>query len=78
MIEDHCPAGGLGEAVLADRSVPVTIMTVRKTPMSGQPEELRDFEEISASAIVRRVGEVLGQEHAATATAAAHVAAGDE
>ena len=57
-VEDHYPAGGLGDAVLqalADRPVPVTILAVRKTPMSGSGEELRDFEGISASAIVEAV-----------------------
>ena len=57
-VEDHYPAGGLGDAVLqalADRPAPVTILAVRKTPMSGSGEELRDFEGISASAIVEAV-----------------------
>ena len=57
-VEDHYPAGGLGDAVLqalADRPVPVTILAVRKTPMSGSGDELRDFEGISASAIVEAV-----------------------
>jgi transketolase len=45
-VEDHYPAGGLGEAVLhalADRPVPVTMLAVNKTPMSGTGEELRDL-----------------------------------
>jgi transketolase len=53
-VEDHYPAGGLGEAVLAalaDRPVPVTIMAVRKIPMSGTPDEQRQFAGISAAAI---------------------------
>ena len=57
-VEDHYPAGGLGDAVLqalADRPVPVSILAVRKTPMSGSGDELRDFEGISASAIVEAV-----------------------
>ena len=57
-VEDHYPAGGLGDAVLqalADRPVPVTILAVRKTPMSGSGDELREFEGISASAIVEAV-----------------------
>jgi transketolase len=57
-IEDHYAAGGLGEAVLqalADRPVPVTVLAVDKTPMSGKPDELRDFEGISAAAIVTTV-----------------------
>lgn len=54
-VEDHYPAGGLGEAVLAalaDRPVPVTIMAVRKLPLSGTPGEQRQHAGISAAAIV--------------------------
>jgi len=61
-VEDHYPAGGLGDAVLqalADRPVPVTILAVRKTPMSGGGDELRNFEGISASAIVEAVKRAL-------------------
>jgi transketolase len=57
-IEDHYAAGGLGEAVLqalADRPVPVTMLAVHKTPMSGKPDELRDFGGISAAEIVSAV-----------------------
>ena len=57
-VEDHYPAGGLGEAVLsalADRPVPVTILAVNKTPMSGTGEELRDYTGISAGRIVETV-----------------------
>jgi transketolase len=57
-VEDHYPAGGLGDAVLqalADRPVPVKVLAVRKTPMSGGGDELRDFEGISAAAIVEAV-----------------------
>jgi transketolase len=53
-VEDHFPAGGLGEAVLAalaERPAPVTIMAVRKIPMSGTPDEQRQFAGISAAAI---------------------------
>jgi transketolase len=64
-IEDHYPAGGLGEAVLhalADRPVPVTILAVRATPMSGSGGELQDFAGISAAAIVETVeGLVAGE-----------------
>ena len=64
-IEDHHAAGGLGEAVLqalADRPVPVTVLAVRKTPMSGKGDELRDFEGISAAAIVNTVKRLLANE----------------
>lgn len=61
-VEDHHAAGGLGEAVrstLADCPVPVHSLAVGKIPMSGQPQELLDFEEISKGAIVRAVKRLL-------------------
>lgn len=61
-VEDHFQEGGLGEAVqsaLAAQPVPVHSLCVRKMPKSGKPEELLDFEEISAKAIVRKVKQVL-------------------
>ncbi len=61
-VEDHYPAGGLGEAVLAalaDHPVHVTIMAVRKIPMSGSPDEQRARAEISADAIVHTVEQML-------------------
>lgn len=60
-IEDHYPAGGLGEAVLAalaERPMSVWQLAVRKIPMSGKGDELRNFEEISARAIVETVDRV--------------------
>jgi len=57
-VEDHYAQGGLGEAVLAslaDQPVPVTVLAVRKRPMSGKAKELRDYEAISAGAIVAAV-----------------------
>jgi transketolase len=57
-VEDHYPAGGLGEAVmsaLADHPVPVTILAVNKIPMSGTGDQLRDYEGISAGRIVDTV-----------------------
>jgi transketolase len=65
-VEDHYPAGGLGEAVLhalAERPVPVTILAVEKTPMSGTGEELRDFTGISAAAIIKTVERLVTREH---------------
>ena len=62
-VEDHYPAGGLGEAVmsaLATVPVPVYSLAVTKKPKSGSPEELLNFEDISRVAIVRKVQEVLG------------------
>lgn len=66
-VEDHYPAGGLGEAVLqalaAERPVSVTVLAVHKTPMSGTGEELRDFTGISAAAIVKTVERLVMREH---------------
>jgi transketolase len=61
-VEDHHAAGGLGEAVLsalADRPVPTELLAVRRRPMSGTGEELRAYEQISASAIVQTVERLL-------------------
>ena len=74
-IEDHYPAGGLGEAVLqalADRPVPVTMLAVDRTPMSGTGDELRDFAGISAAAIVRTVQGLVTGEHAGAAVGGRH------
>jgi transketolase len=63
-VEDHYAEGGLGEAVLsalATTPTPVHVMAVRQKPLSGKPEELLDYEEISSKAIVRKVKEILGQ-----------------
>jgi len=61
VVEDHYPAGGIGEAV-ADIIVKNKIkienfshLSVRKLPRSGSPEELLAYEEINAEAIVRVV-----------------------
>ena len=63
-VEDHRPEGGIGEAVksvLADcgRAIPVYSLAVGKIPKSGKPSELLDYEEISKTAIVKKVKEVL-------------------
>jgi transketolase len=74
-IEDHYPAGGVGEAVLqalADRPVPVMMLAVAKTPMSGTAEELRDFAGISAAAIVRMVQSLVTSEDTGAAAAGRH------
>ena len=71
-IEDHYPAGGLGEAVLhalADQPVPLTILAVDKTPMSGTGDELRDFAGISAAASVRTVQRLVTDNNTAAAVA---------
>ncbi len=61
-VEDHYAEGGLGEAVLsalATTTAPVHIMAVRRKPLSGKPEELLDYEEISSKAIVGKVKAVV-------------------
>jgi transketolase len=61
-VEDHYPAGGIGEAVrsvLTPLTVPVYSLAVRKMPKSGLPEELLDYEEISQKAIVSKVKEIV-------------------
>jgi len=73
-VEDHYPAGGLGEAVLqalADRPVPLTVLAVSKTPMSGTGEELRGFTGISATGIIQTVRRLVAGEgeHAGAAMA---------
>lgn len=58
IVEDHFPAGGLGEAVInaiSDVCVPMYSMCVGNTPTSGRPEELLEYEGISRKAIVRKV-----------------------
>ena len=61
VVEDHYPAGGIGEAV-ADIIVKNKIkienfshLSVRKLPRSGSPEELLRFEEIDSEAIIEAV-----------------------
>ena len=62
-VEDHYITGGLGDAVLEvlaeNRSVPVYKMGVSKTPKSGKPEELLEYEEISARYIISKVKSVI-------------------
>lgn len=54
VVEDHYPEGGLGEAVMSVVGS-VTHLAVRKLPRSGKPEELLDYEGISAKAIIHAV-----------------------
>ena len=61
-VEDHYPAGGIGEAVrsaLTALTVPVYSLAVQKRPKSGMPAELLDYEDISQRAIVSKVREIL-------------------
>jgi transketolase len=57
-VEDHYPAGGLGDAVsaaLAPAGVVVQRLAVREIPRSGEPDELVDKFGISARHIVNAV-----------------------
>ena len=60
VVEDHYPYGGLGEAVsslIAKYQLRITNFShlcVKKLPRSGKPQELLNFEEIDAEAIVKR------------------------
>jgi transketolase len=61
-VEDHYPEGGIGEAVsgaLSDTGAVVHRLAVRKMPRSGKPQELLDYEEISAEAIVKKITSLL-------------------
>jgi transketolase len=60
-VEDHFAEGGIGEAVaaaLSAHATPVYSLAVRKRPKSGETQELLDYEEISAQAIVEKVEEI--------------------
>lgn len=57
-VEDHFAEGGISEAVksaLADCPIKIISLAVRKMPMSGSPEELLDYEEISKESIIKAV-----------------------
>ncbi len=60
-VEDHHIEGGLGEAVagaLAPLGLKVYSLAVEKMPRSGKPEELLQFEGISAEGIAKKVREI--------------------
>lgn len=61
VVEDHYPEGGLGEAVKSalatSPKVPIIHLAVYKTPRSGKPAELLDYEGIAAPNIVESVTE---------------------
>lgn len=64
-VEDHRKEGGIGQAVMyvmdtvIKKHIPLHVLAVKKIPRSGTPQELLDFEEISAKAIVKKVKEVI-------------------
>jgi transketolase len=57
VVEDHYPAGGLGEAVssILSPGVDFVHLAVKKLPRSGKSEELLNYEEIDAAAIIKTV-----------------------
>ncbi|MFZ2053115.1 MAG: transketolase [Candidatus Aminicenantales bacterium] len=61
VVEDHFPAGGLGEAVAAALagSARIRHLCVRDLPRSGKPAELLEAYGISVSHIVRAVKELI-------------------
>jgi transketolase len=65
VVEDHYPAGGIGEAI-ADLIVNYKLkinnyihLSVNKIPRSGKPEELLRLEEIDAQAIIKAIKRLL-------------------
>lgn len=59
IVEDHYPAGGIGEAVKAEIGYErVYSLACKKIPKSGTPEELLDYEVISAKAIVDKINKL--------------------
>ena len=57
-VEDHYPAGGIGDAVdsaVSPSGIPVHRLAVREIPRSGKPEELLEHFGISATHIVKTV-----------------------
>ena len=69
-VEDHYPAGGLGDAVseaVAEHGITVRRLAVREVPRSGQPRELLDRYGISASHIAAAVHQQVEDTTEATA-----------
>lgn len=59
-VEDHYAQGGLGEAVQsAIPGMSIHILAVLKMPRSAKPQELLDYEEISRTAIIKKVKEII-------------------
>ncbi|MFH1867140.1 MAG: transketolase [Patescibacteria group bacterium] len=57
-VEDHRPAGGLGEAVaaaLGPYKIKIVSLAVWKQPKSGTPQQLLDYENIGTKAILKAV-----------------------
>ena len=61
-VEDHYPAGGIGEAVmaaLAPHPVRLYSLAVTRKPKTGKPAELLAYEDISRNAIVKLVKQII-------------------
>lgn len=61
-VEDHFAEGGIGEAVhsaLEPLPTPVYSLAVKKMTKSGEPQQLLEYENISAKAIIRKVKSIL-------------------
>lgn len=67
VVEDHCPHGGLADAVrealdsVKSRRATLTSLCVRDTPMSASPEELLRWAGIDAHSIVEAVKKIASQ-----------------
>lgn len=62
VVEDHYAEGGIAEAIrteLSNVKTKVFSLSVNKTPRSGKPSELLDYEEISSKFIVEKVKEII-------------------
>jgi len=58
-VEDHYPAGGIGEAVKSEvGSERVYSLSCKKTPKSGTPEELLNYEGISSKSIAEFIHKI--------------------
>lgn len=69
-VEDHYPAGGLGDAVseaVAEHDITVCRLAVREVPRSGKPTELLERYGISASHIAATVRRLVGSSSKAVA-----------
>lgn len=69
-VEDHYPAGGLGDAVseaVAAHGITVRRLAVRETPRSGKPAELLERYGISSAGIAETVRELVGSTREAVA-----------
>ncbi|MCR4326389.1 MAG: transketolase [Candidatus Roizmanbacteria bacterium] len=67
-VEDHYPAGGIGEAVsrrLVNIPTPVYSLAVNKTPRSGSSATLLEYEGIDARAIIHEITSLLHSKHGA-------------